>query len=712
MGKTIINAGSQIVNLGVKDNSRVGTVSVQDPTPQHCPKSFIFAQRGDGTAFGGIAELQSFFGTASFDGKKEYMNHQTAFVELFGQNGNAQMVKRVYPSDIGHRANATISLEVLETTIANYERNSDGSIVIDPVTEEPIVNVLQPTITGRKMRFLFAPVASELETGSRTRKAGTLTAGATTSTIIPIADIVANFKGKDYNNSGLILSMISEKNKDTNLVDKMKSLMYNLQYVRRADEKSSAVLTPNIFGSVSSGFTLNGAQHPYLNKVLDITNAKETWENIEDTRYDIIYNEFEDIYFYNDEIDAVLRDIITDEEEYITSTPANWHDNEASDTLSWFDYLSDDTTTLLEEERYLTNLFTGFSSKNVRYFTVEMVSDSSDIIDPNTKLITFGTNSPIWLAGGTDGTMSEDEFEKAVEIELTKYLNPNSEVQDTAINVETFFYDSGFTTKIKDIIPYFAAVRKNTAFALSTYIDNYGRKMTAEEEYDMGMYLATKAAAFPESEYYATKAFRGFICTGSGKARTSSYTKRLPLTYDIAGKISAYMGAANGQWKAGFDFSMGKDNIVGSMTDIAPVFIPENLKVMLWDVQLNWAQPNNRREFFFPAVQTIYPYDDSVLNGFFTMATILDLNTIADKTWRRFSGNSRDSKEVLRDKIIKFYNEQVADRYDNSVSAIVPDVVFTDEDDIRGYSWTLNVSIYANVAKTVQTTAIFAYRAE
>ena len=128
MGKTIINAGSQIVNLGVKDNSRVGSLPLQDPTPQHCPKSFIFAARGAGIAFGGIAEMHSFFGKDTFDGKKSFMNHQTAFVELFGQNGNAQMVQRVYPSDIGPRANATISLEVLETELDNYKRNSDGSI--------------------------------------------------------------------------------------------------------------------------------------------------------------------------------------------------------------------------------------------------------------------------------------------------------------------------------------------------------------------------------------------------------------------------------------------------------------------------------------------------------------------------------------------------------------------------------------------------------
>lgn len=710
MGKTIINAGSQIVNLGVKDNSRVGTVPLLDPAPQHLPKSFIFAQRGDGTAFGGIAELQSFFGAATFDGKKEYMNHQTAFVELFGQNGNAQMVKRVYPSDIGHRANVTISLEVLNTNIANYKRNSDGSIVINPSTEEPVVDDITPTVPGKKARFLVSKVNSELETGSRLRKAGTL--GGGTSTIIPICDAVANFKGKDYNNSGFIFSMISEKNKDTNLVDKMKSLLYNLQIVRRADEKSSIVAKENIFGAISSQFTLNGAEHPFLGKVLDITNAKKAWENTEDTRYDIVYNEFEDIYFYQDNIDEILESFMENEKEFISSTPQSWNDNETAATIEWFDYLSDNETELVENEKYLTNLFTGHSSKGVRYFTLEMISDSSDIVDSDTKLVTFGTNSPIWLAGGTDGTMTEEEFEDAVAIELAKYLNPNSDVQDTAINVETHFYDTGFTTKIKDIAPYFSAVRKNTAFHLSTYIDNYRRKMTVEEEYDMSVYLSIKAAVFPESEYYATKAFRGTINIGSGKARTSSYKHRLPLTYDLASKVSAYMGASDSMWKAGFDFSEGEKNMVESMIDLAPTFIPENLKVMLWDVQVNWAQPANRRQFFWPAVQTIYPYDDSVLNGYTTMATILYLNTIADRTWRKFSGNSRDSKEVLRDRIIKFYNEQVADKFDNSVSAIVPDVVFTEEDEIRGYSWTLNVSIYANVAKTVQTVAIFAYRAE
>jgi hypothetical protein len=146
--------------------------------------------------------------------------------------------------------------------------------------------------------------------------------------------VPALFKGKDYDNSGFIFSMISDKNKDTNLVDKMKSLLYNLQYVRRADSKSSAVLTPNIFGGVASPFTLNGAEHPFLRKTLDITNAKQAWENTEDRRYEIIYNEFEDIYFYNENIEDVLTKIMNNEKDFISATPRAWEDNEVYDNFT------------------------------------------------------------------------------------------------------------------------------------------------------------------------------------------------------------------------------------------------------------------------------------------------------------------------------------------------------------------------------------------
>lgn len=712
--KTIINAGSQIVNNGVQDLSRRGGSVIDDSVPQHCPKSFTFAQRGHGTAFGGIAELQAFFGIDTFNGESKFFTHQTAFAEMFGANGNKQMLTRVYPDDIGPKANALLSMEVLSVPIPNYKRMSDGSIVLDPDTEEPVVDPTTPTVIGIKTRFLYSvdKGVDGFETGSRGIKAGILTEGGATSVIFPIADVPAMFNGSAYNNSGLVIASIPEKNKDSRTVSEMKSLIYNLQYVTRADERSSHVVTATKTGGMFSPFTLNGSKNPSTKKVMSVENAMKNWYNITDTKYPIIYNEFEDIYLYKDSIEAILNIIINNEKSFISATPKAWNDNIVKDTLGWFDYTTDNQEELVANEKYLTNLFTGHSSKGVRYFTVEMIKDGLNL-NPDYKLVTFGSNSPIWLSNGTDGTLTEEKFEDAVALEINKYLNPNSNVQDTATNVETHLWDSGFNTKIKDIIPYFAAVRKNTMWHLATYVDNKNKPMTLEEDYDMATYLAVKAAVFPESEYYGTKACRGTITIGSGIAKVSSYTKRLPQTYEVANKVSAYMGAANGIWKKGGDFSTGEKNVVENMTDIYPVEIPQNMKELLWDAQVNWSQSMNRRTFFYPAIQTIYPYDDSILNSFFNMAIICDLQTVADKVWRLNTGNYRDPKAVFKKKVEDdFSKDAYPDKYDNAVPDIVPELVFTEEDDARGYSWTLNVSIYGNVAKTVQSVAVFAYRAE
>ena len=163
-----------------------------------------------------------------------------------------------------------------------------------------------------------------------------------------------------------------------------------------------------------------------------------------------------------------------------------------------------------------------------------------------------------------------------------------------------------------------------------------------------------------------------------------------------------------GKW---YDFSMGGDNAIIVLKDLTPKVIPNNVKEMLWDSQANWSQATTRKTYFFPAIQTVYPYDDSVLNSYFNIWIILDLQTIADKTWRKFTGNYRDTKAELSKKIVDYFKEQTAGKYDG-FDSIIPEVQFTDEDNQRGYSWTLIVSIYSNVSRTVQTNAVFAYRAE
>lgn len=713
MVKTIINAGSQIVNNGIADRSRGATITLSDNVPQFCPLQFGWAKRGPVgvRTFSGSAERIPLYGADTFDASSKYYNHSTAFTEMLGANANALVFERLVPEDIGPAANVVIYLDVLATNLlVNYKRNSDGSIAVDPDTDEPLVDTTTPKISGVKLRFVAISKPLGLETGASTMLPGTMTDGIATSNMYPILEVPARFLGEDYNNSGFVIESIPYKDMDTNLVSKMKSLMYRLLYTRRTDAKSSATFKKNLFGSVYSNFTFNGAIDPSTKKEYTLQNASNTWENETNTRYEIMFNEFEEFYLYNNHIDTILNIIMENEKDYITSIPKVWNNNVAAATSTWFDFLSADDDVALLEERYLCNFLTGYSSKNVRYFTVEF--DQTEIgLEVGQKAISFSSKTPIWLENGSDGTLSDANFEKAVGIELDKYLDANSNRMDTAINVETVFIDTGFSMALKEKIAYFYAVRKNTFGFVGTYSDADGRELTNEEEYERFTILSVKLAMFPESDFYGTKACRALIFGGSGFATNILFKRRITQVYHTIYKASAYMGASNGKWVAGLDFSTGKDNIIEVMKDLAPYEIPDNLKVMLWDVQANWSQAKTRKQFFVPALQTVYPYDDSVLNSFFLVFGICHLQTVADRTWREFSGNYRVEREVLRQDIIDFFMGQIEDAFDKSFTVTV-EVDFTEEDIQRGYSWTLIINIYGNVARTVQTTAVFAYRAE
>lgn len=712
MSKTAIrNAGSQMLQLGAKDNSRGATVELSDLAPQHCPLVFTWAQRGTlDRVLGGSSDHITQYGAETFNSAGKFYNHQTAFAELFGISANRKLMQRLVPDDIGPKANVRIFLDILKTSITNYLRNSDGSIAVDPDTDEPLVDLTTPAIDGIKVRVIAETLDEEMVVSTGAIKPGTMTAGLITSSMYPILDVPAKFLGEDYNNSGFIIESIIAKDKDTSLVTSLKALLFKLYYVRRENAKSSAVLKENKFGSVYSQFTFNSAVDKATQKVYSIQNASNTWANETDVKYDIAYNEFEEFYLYQDNIDTILDTIMNNEAEYISLTPKLWNNNVAAATFNWFDFLSTDATSLKEDEKYLCNFLTGFSSKGVRYFTVEFDKSYTDL-EVGQLPVSFASNTPIWLNGGSDGTLSSENFEKAVRREMEKYLDYNSDVMDTAINVETVIYDSGFEMETKETLPYFSAVRKNTFTSLATYVDSKSAPLTNEEEYESAALIAIKASIFPESEYYATKSCRFMLTIGCGTSTMVSYKKRLPQNFDIAYKTAAYMGASDGKWVPGNDFSMGGDNQVESMKDLYPKQIPNNLKEMLWDVNANWSQASTRKSYFFPALQTIYPYDDSVLNSYFTVWIIMRCQTVADKCWRKFSGNYRYTKAELAQKIKDYFNEQISGAFDG-FDTIVPEVQFTDEDTKRGYSWTLIISVYSNVARTVQTSAVFAYRRE
>jgi hypothetical protein len=97
------------------------------------------------------------------------------------------------------------------------------------------------------------------------------------------------------------------------------------------------------------------------------------------------------------------------------------------------------------------------------------------------------------------------------------------------------------------------------------------------------------------------------------------------------------------------------------------------------------------------------------LNSWFTVAAICTLERIADWTWRNFTGSTALTQAEFAQAVVDFYNINVAGRF-AGMFVIIPEVIITDADEQRGYSYNLVVKIYSPNMKTVQVVTIEAHR--
>lgn len=169
------------------------------------------------------------------------------------------------------------------------------------------------------------------------------------------------------------------------------------------------------------------------------------------------------------------------------------------------------------------------------------------------------------------------------------------------------------------------------------------------------------------------------------------------------------MGAKNGAWRNGFLFDRAPGSVITQLKNIDVTWVPASTRNTLWSVGINFVLNYKTRQQFFPALQTVYENDTSVLNSFFTAVAISYLNKVEHAAWREFSGVMSLSPAQLEERVNDFVAAQVKDKFDN-LFIIIPDCKVTEMDAIRGYSWTLNVKIGAENSRTVQTTMTTAYR--
>ena len=683
---TITSGSPRMVSTGIKDKSRGTVQAVREAIPTFCAKVYGFAQTGpDDPNLVVGATRTILYGDETFNERSKYATHATVLSNTLNAKGNTQMFQRVIPKDAGPKSTLRISLDLLATQVPLFERYEDGAVKRGPDGLPVPTGV---SVAGYKGRWTVKHILPG-DMGLATEKPGSMTDGATQSTLYPIKDLEVPYIGESGNHNGLRMwaeTAIGLSPLDDRLLSETKIYPYRMACLKRDDALATGRIVRTVKDETSVQVSLKpGSWDRNTDKELYVGDVFiQEYEDVDQPDIPPIAGPFGKLHVYDTTVAKVLKKI------YAAEAPLA-------------DEYSDITGADADDEMYLINLFGAFSSQNVPYQS--FVLDASG---PDT--VRMSENSVFYARGGSDGTMTEDVLAELVSEKIAEYADMNSAMMNRVVNCESVFIDSGFPLKTKYDLIKFIAIRKDTAVILSTH-DTQGQTLTPSEESSIAVALRTRLQLYPESEVHGTAVVRGMVVGHSGDYLDSKYPRRLPLTLELAKKAADYMGAADGRWKSGRSFDSAPLSEVTSFKNVNATFKPDSVRNSDWKNCLVWVQSFKRRSVFFPALKTCYDDDTSVLNSFFTMMICVELQKIGYRAWQNFTGSDKRSRPVLKRDVEKFINDDVKDRFDNRAD-IIPEVYFTQADIERGYSWSTRMKLGADNMQTVNTFELEAYRRE
>lgn len=687
------NAAPLVRRYGIKDNSPRRLPATVEQLPSHLPKIYLYAQKGPaGPQLVDGNERQQLYGDATFDLQSPFVNHATVLSNALTATPNAQMIERVFPADIGPKANFLLSLDILPTTVPQYQRDASGKVLTSLLTGLPVLVTPAVSLPGFKAKWVLTSVASKIDGqtdadlfGNAEVSDGDQVDGQTQSTRYPMLQFWASSEGELFNDSGLRLwapTVTSTGGVNQAIMTTNKVYPFRIAAVRRPSPRSSPVVVETEDGTPFFDFTLKPGQiNPATKGQYSLHETYlQRFQTLNSKLFADKYADLGNFKIYDANVAAVLALTYGAEKAHLNA-------------------LSDFTGAAGEE--HLFNLFSGTSSNGARYYTYTVDTEAT-----NSVRLSEGTT--LYASGGSNGTMSDDLFSGLVGGLIAQYADPQSYVQETAEQVESVFYDTGFNVVDKFEIAKFIAERKDTAVFLSTHVAN-GPTLDAAEEHSLAVALRTRLQLYPESEYYGTSTRRGVIIGRSAQLIDSLYTRPLPLTIEVAVKAAQLAGAGNGIWDAKKLFDRAPGSEIKLFHGISIGFTPANQRVADWEVGLNYPVRFTRKTDYFPALKTVCDDDTSVLNSIFPMMVCQELQKIGERTHRKFSGVLSLSPAQLVDEVNKDVRAQVVGRFANLVT-VIPNAFISGGDEVRGYSWTLNIEAYFNTMRTAMALSLIVDR--
>lgn len=714
MNNVIRNAAPRAYLRGFKDVSGRPPVIEPELIPTHLPHVFLFTERGKT-----IPQLVSGdkmirqYGNPTFDYRSKYANHQTVLVNTVNAEGNQMMVQRVLAPGVNPPSTMRLYVDVVRDAIPLYQRGPDNKFLLD-VDDNKI-----PTggsVEGYLLRWHFKPIMADgddgrlLESGDpRLMESGeqrlmdietdfgmagaspglmTSTLDGSSSLSYPIMDFEVADIGAYGNRIGIRFSAPTSESAtpvDSETIEEQLAYLFRIAFVERDALTSTPKVLETLWGENSVDFSFKeGVYNDRTDKDLFIDDiVLPSYSQEKAAGLDEIRAPFGKVHVYHDNLEFVLEALQS------TEVPAD-----VVETLMGMSG---------PDKMHLINPFTAHDYDNIPYETVRVLGPSEDGV----MLV---QNAVYYAEGGFDGVMNDETFDAAVYHQLVNYGDLDAKTLDSAIYPQSVIYDTGFKMPTKKAM-FVPMGRRPDMYVVVSTQDVTGPQNTPSDESSIAIALRTAARMYPESIIYGTPTCRAIIHGQSGHLLQSKYKKLLPLTIEFAQKCARYMGAGNGFWKNGKAFDDPPNNLVRMFKDVNADWVSPNVRSLDWDNGLTWVENFDRSSQYWPGIQTAYDDDSSVLNSAINMMAAVELNKVAERSFRRLTGISYLSPEQFIERSDKLIKELTAGRFDSRI-IIVPETYYTANDEQRGYSWSCNIHMYAPNMKTVGSFTVVAHRIE
>lgn len=677
--------GSPINNKkGMQDNSVPPLVREPIGDPIHKPLCFTLAARCvENEAFPVVgSNALDLFGRGLFGFRNAYSTFNTPYMAMFNANANEMMVQCVRPDDATYAYQRLVA-EVVTQKVPQWERNADGSVVFDANGPKK-----KGDIDGLVIILRVMDIKADADPfgafGAAKKIEGTLTGiDGEKSSIYPLWDIKAPYRGKDANGFGLKmvpLNKLSTPSLDPKYQTVVGGRVYAMQWFETLEGVTSPVIWKTLTGLNSINFSFKpGAYYQALKTDLDFETVVADSYRKESPDVGALphFGPFEKFHFYAEQyktiLDLAAAKIVLPQGAKI--------------------------------DPWMVDIFGGQDVNGNPYDGL--------VVNPSTASdkAVFSGRTIHYLRGGSDGTLSDTVYDELVRREMLLFPDKGLVKYENELKYSLgTFHDAGFSFETKEALVNFIGKSRNTFLFLTTHVYDQGQNdLQAEESAKVA--LIELVTAVPESEYYGTPTARAIISGQSGFIRNSSWKKPVPFGYSLANLFSRYAGAKDGRYKAEYRFNRGSKTLIEDLDRVTLPWKGNEVYASDWDVSLVSCRSYDYHRLFIPAIQSVYNEERSVLNNALFNFTMAYVFRVTDRVWANTTGEDRMTRDELAKDVENQIIEALEGRLDG-VANITPRVYFTAEDISNGYSATVDIRSEGNVLMTQFNTTIRVFRRE